>query len=46
MQEVSTAIVASDGSTLAIQSASTGLGLLRPTDKVIVVTVVDGTYPH
>jgi nucleotide-binding universal stress UspA family protein len=45
MAAVSTTIVASDGSALAIRSAGTGLAILRPTDKVIVVTVVDGTYP-
>jgi nucleotide-binding universal stress UspA family protein len=38
-------IVASDGSALAIRSAATGLAILQPTDRVIVVTVVDGTYP-
>jgi len=45
MTSVSTTIVASDGSALAIQSAAAGLAILRPTDKVIIITVVDGTYP-
>jgi nucleotide-binding universal stress UspA family protein len=45
MRGVSTTIVASDGSALALQSAAAGLAILQPTDKVIVITVVDGTYP-
>lgn len=42
---MSTTIVASDGSALALGSAAAGLAILQPTDKVIVITVVDGTYP-
>jgi nucleotide-binding universal stress UspA family protein len=45
MTRVGTTIVASDGSALAIRSATTGLAILPPTNRVIVVTVVDGTYP-
>jgi nucleotide-binding universal stress UspA family protein len=41
----STTIVCSDGSDLAIEAASAGLELLRPTDKVLIVTVVDGIDP-
>ncbi len=41
----STTMVCSDGSDLAIQAASAGLALLRPTDKVLIVTVVDGIDP-
>ncbi len=40
-----TIIIASDGSDLAIRAASAGLAVLRPSDNVLVATVVDGTYP-
>jgi nucleotide-binding universal stress UspA family protein len=42
---VGTIIVGTDGSELATQAASTGLALLRGTDTVLVVTVVEGTDP-
>jgi len=38
-------IISTDGSDLAVRAASSGLAILRPTDSVIVVTVVDGIDP-
>jgi nucleotide-binding universal stress UspA family protein len=38
-------IVCTDGSDLAIRAASAGLAVLRPTDTVMIVTVVDGIDP-
>jgi nucleotide-binding universal stress UspA family protein len=41
----SVTIVCTDGSDLAIQAGSAGLALLQPTDRVMIVTVVDGIDP-
>jgi nucleotide-binding universal stress UspA family protein len=38
-------IVATDGSDLALRAASTGLALLRPADRVIVVAVANTVDP-
>jgi len=38
-------LLCTDGSDLATQAATAGLALLRPTDGVIIVTVVDGIDP-
>ena len=41
----SVTIVCTDGSDLAIQAGSAGLALLQPTERVMIVTVVDGIDP-
>jgi len=41
----SVTIVSTDGSDLAIQAAAAGLAVLQPTDRVLIVTVVDGVDP-
>jgi nucleotide-binding universal stress UspA family protein len=38
-------LVGADGSDLARRAASAGLAILRPTDAIMVVTVVDGADP-
>ena len=40
-----TTILSTDGSDLSIRAASAGLALLRPTDTIIVVTVIDDLDP-
>jgi nucleotide-binding universal stress UspA family protein len=40
-----TVAVATDGSELAIRAACTGLSLLRPPDRIVVVTVADTVDP-
>lgn len=41
----SVVIVCTDGSDLAIRAAAEGLAVLRPTDEVVIATVVDGIDP-
>ena len=39
------ALVCADGSELALEAAKAGLELLRPTDRIVVVTVVEEVDP-
>lgn len=38
-------MLCADGSDLAVRAASVGLALLRPTNTVLIVTVIDGADP-